>query len=714
MENLSANIELEWVDHTNASWSLKDCDSIANRDLVHSMYDLLIQNKEVRLIPTTLSLFNDVQILPSFQYESASNAELNHYIATLLTSQFELAKNVCSSSQFAVILKQRLLILRRIYYALIIKYHDKDKNDQTVNENNSSNTLSRESLSGSQALLEIGVKTGLSLLFSLLRQNWQVSDILKVPSLCNSVLETSFELLQKLPPLCLSNDVQLTNLGITSLEQVSEFLKDAVLQSANADSHGKLLSCKLLLALALQRGSLRYLLDWIEMALDASCKSERIMSDPFFKNAILQLEGGKHKTKSHLWKNEDDKEVAVYEAAINLMEILANMAIDFGGVCSAVESTSSEFEVGVYEKSDVYVWGSNSSHQLAEGNQEKILLPVKSKMFTQAQQVEAGQYCTFAIHWDGSVSACGKGSYGRLGLGESSNQSLPKRILLDSVVKKLSSSKGSDGHTLALAENGVVYSWGDGDYGKLGHGNCNTHKQPERITGPFLGKTIKYINAGYRHSAAVTDDGKLYTWGEGDHGRLGHGDSNGRYIPTQVAGLSDVGSVACGSSHTLVVSKDGKTVWSFGSGEHGKLGTGDLGKVYRPQVIEALQSLTIQKVCAGTSFSMALTASGEVYTWGSGAILGHGSADALYYLPLFVEDLAPHRIIDISAGDNHCLALTDEYEVFAWGTNSMGQCGQGHTCSPITRPLKVIGLEGVNIRQISAGIHSQQIKFYLS
>lgn len=104
----------------------------------------------------------------------------------------------------------------------------------------------------------------------------------------------------------------------------------------------------------------------------------------------------------------------------------------------------------------------------------------------------------------------------------------------------------------------------------------------------------------------------MYTWGEGDHGRLGHGDSNSRYIPTQVSGLSDVGTVACGSSHTLVVSKDGKTVWSFGSGEHGKLGTGDLGKVYQPQIIQALRSLTIQKVCAGTSFSMALTTSGEV------------------------------------------------------------------------------------------------------
>lgn len=104
----------------------------------------------------------------------------------------------------------------------------------------------------------------------------------------------------------------------------------------------------------------------------------------------------------------------------------------------------------------------------------------------------------------------------------------------------------------------------------------------------------------------------MYTWGEGDHGRLGHGDGTSRYFPTQVTSLSNVGSVSCGSSHTLVLAKDGKTIWSFGSGEHGKLGTGDLGKVYRPQVVESLKGLPVRKVCAGTSFSMALTYSGEV------------------------------------------------------------------------------------------------------
>ncbi|CAG9773088.1 unnamed protein product [Ceutorhynchus assimilis] len=552
---------------------------------------------------------------------------------------------------------------------------------------------------GSQALLEIGVKTGLSLLFSLLHQSWQVSGILGIPSLCNTVLETTIDLIRNLPPLCLSNDVQLTALGIASLEQVCDFLKNAVLHESSADERGKLLASEILLGLALQRGSLRYLLEWIDIALEASCKTT-IQSD-FFSKAITQLEGGKHRLTNTSWKEQSP--ISMYQTAIYLLEVLSLMATDYGGACSAVESTMCEAELGVCEKSDVYVWGSNSSHQLAEGQHEKILLPVKSKIFSQVQQIEAGQYCTFAIHWDGYVSACGKGSYGRLGLGESSNQTLPKRILLDSIVRKLSSSKGSDGHTLALTENGQVYSWGDGDYGKLGHGNCATHKQPERIVGPFLNKTIRFINAGYRHSAAITDDGRLWTWGEGDHGRLGHGDYNARHIPTMVSDISDVGQVACGSTHTLAVSRDGKTVWSFGSGENGKLGHGEIAKVCRPKIIETLQGLIIQKVCGATTFSLALTNTGQVYSWGSGPILGMGVADAICLQPLLIEELTPYRIIDISVGDNHCLALTDENQVFAWGTNTMGQCGQGHTSSPITRPLKVVGLEGVRVRQISAG-----------
>ena len=105
-------------------------------------------------------------------------------------------------------------------------------------------------------------------------------------------------------------------------------------------------------------------------------------------------------------------------------------------------------------------------------------------------QIEAGQYCTFVISTDGSVRACGKGSYGRLGLGDSNNQSTLKKLTFEPhrSIKKVSSSKGSDGHTLAFTTEGEVFSWGDGDYGKLGHGNSSTQKYPKLIQGPLQGK----------------------------------------------------------------------------------------------------------------------------------------------------------------------------------------------------------------------------------
>lgn len=119
-------------------------------------------------------------------------------------------------------------------------------------------------------------------------------------------------------------------------------------------------------------------------------------------------------------------------------------------------------------------------------------------LFLISPQIEAGQYCTFVISSDGSVRACGKGSYGRLGLGDSNNQSTLKKLTFEPhrAIKKVSSSKGSDGHTLAFTTEGEVFSWGDGDYGKLGHGNSSTQKYPKLIQGPLQGKVWFHLTRG--------------------------------------------------------------------------------------------------------------------------------------------------------------------------------------------------------------------------
>lgn len=118
----------------------------------------------------------------------------------------------------------------------------------------------------------------------------------------------------------------------------------------------------------------------------------------------------------------------------------------------------------------------------------------------------------------------------------------------------------------------------------------------------------------------------------------------------------------------------------------GKLGHGDTNRVYKPKVVEALQGMFIRKVCAGSQSSLALTSTGQVrrsvrkvyhhmftecktvcvcctrcsqvYAWGCGACLGCGSSEATALRPKLIEELASTRVVDISIGDSHCLALS--------------------------------------------------------
>ena len=113
-------------------------------------------------------------------------------------------------------------------------------------------------------------------------------------------------------------------------------------------------------------------------------------------------------------------------------------------------------------------------------------------------------------------------------------------------------------------------------------------------------KIVTQADVGHRHSAAITDDGSLFTWGEGDYGRLGLGDALQRAVPVQVPEITDAGMVACGFNHTLVLSRDGSTVWSFGAAENGKLGHGDTQRQFKPKIIDFFIDKTVRKIACGT------------------------------------------------------------------------------------------------------------------
>ncbi|XP_064481734.1 E3 ubiquitin-protein ligase HERC2-like isoform X2 [Ornithodoros turicata] len=356
----------------------------------------------------------------------------------------------------------------------------------------------------------------------------------------------------------------------------------------------------------------------------------------------------------------------------------------------------------------VYVWGLNDKDQLGGLKGSKIKLPQFSEALSSLKPIHiaGGSKCLFIVSHDGKVYACGEGTNGRLGLGSCCNVAVPRQLtaLSQYVVRKVAVHSGGR-HALALTVDGKVFSWGEGDDGKLGHGNRMTHEKPKLIEA-LKSKRIRDVSCGSSHSAAITSSGELYTWGLGEYGRLGHGDNLTQLRPKQVMAVAGqrIIQVACGSrdAQTLALAEDG-AVYSWGDGDFGKLGRGGSEGCSVPHSVERLAGLQVCQVECGAQFSLALTRSGQVWTWGKGDYfrLGHGS-DSHVRKPQLVEGLRGKRVIHVSVGALHCLAVTDQGQVYAWGDNDHGQQGNGNT-TVNRKPTLVHGLDGAKVTRVACG-----------
>ena len=151
--------------------------------------------------------------------------------------------------------------------------------------------------------------------------------------------------------------------------------------------------------------------------------------------------------------------------------------------------------------------------------------------------VAAGSCHTACIDEDGDLYTWGDGGDGRLGHGDEVTLSSPKRV--DGLVgKKCTSVACGAHHTLVISGAGSIYSFGSNFYDQLGHhGDQQNRTTPAVIKVPLEGKIMKQVACGFTRSMAVSKEGVLYTWGRGTDGQLGHGSTKDYPIPFIVESL---------------------------------------------------------------------------------------------------------------------------------------------------------------------------------
>lgn len=175
-----------------------------------------------------------------------------------------------------------------------------------------------------------------------------------------------------------------------------------------------------------------------------------------------------------------------------------------------------------------------------------------------------------------------------------------------------------DRHTVLCTASGELWSWGGGLEGQLGHGeDCEHLSLPQKVTS-MADEIVTSVYAGGCHTAVITAGGDLWTCGLGMCGQLGLGGQDNENVPMKVP-LFGVVACACGFSHTLALTRDG-AVFAFGDGQNNRLGLEatahfELSCVALPLRIEALPA-SVVGICAGYRHSAAWTNTGALYTWG--------------------------------------------------------------------------------------------------
>ncbi|PRQ55378.1 putative chromatin regulator PHD family [Rosa chinensis] len=342
---------------------------------------------------------------------------------------------------------------------------------------------------------------------------------------------------------------------------------------------------------------------------------------------------------------------------------------------------------------------------------------LESAVVLDVQSIACGGRHAAFVTKQGEVFSWGEELGGRLGHGVDADISQPKLIegLKNLNVEFLAC---GEYHSCAVTLSGDIYTWGGStsNFALLGHGFQSSQWVPKKLNGPLEGIHVSSVSCGPWHTAVVTSAGQLFTFGDGTFGVLGHGDRKSISVPREVESLKGLRTVrvACGVWHSAAVIEvmvgsssssncsSGK-LFTWGDGDKGRLGHGDKDARLVPTCVAALVDPNFCQVACGQSLTVALTTTGHVYTMGSPVFGQLGIPQADGKLPRRVEGkLMKNFVEEIACGAYHVAVLTSRTEVYTWGKGANGRLGLGDTEDKFS-PTLVEALRDKQVKSIVCG-----------
>lgn len=344
------------------------------------------------------------------------------------------------------------------------------------------------------------------------------------------------------------------------------------------------------------------------------------------------------------------------EAKENLIELVPSGKISCYG----------EHRGAITNNGDLYLWGNNSDGQLGTVTDEFIkvywdkngISSTPIKVMENVACASLGYDTSAVITNDGSLYTWGCGRYGRLGNGDDDNSIEPIKIMDNAVSVSLGFEAGA-----VITNDSSLFVWGYNLYG-LGNGDSGPFKSPVKIM-----DNVKKVKLGGDNGAVITNDDVLYIWGSNIWGQLGNGETTDNMkSPVQV--MDKVKDISFGDYYCAILSNSGD-IYICGRIVTNK---GVIGTASVPTKLEISQQAKEISCCGNTIYFI-------------------GEDNCLYEM---VKHNSPVKIMENVNCISSNVAITNDGCMYTWGSNEYGQLGNG-TTEDSEEPIKI--MDGVMLKE---------------